>query len=189
MSWINPLKRDSPDTLVAPPLNIIIINSKKNEEFNDKHRRLIAKIAPICIAYNFHLTLVNFQINSSPLNFAKEIAPATSIGSGGKKLITLAEKGRLQISVLPISNNFGKKIILTSKPDQKKSIDINQIAKISTEKKIALIFGTDDKRNKNINRLLDNSEYHCDVSNKNIKLELDTEIGAITTIIHKIRTT
>ena len=66
---------------------------------------------------------------------------------------------------------------------------MNSNKKISTEKKIALIFGTDDKRNKNINRLLDNSEYHCDVSNKNIKLELDTEIGAITTIIHKIRTT
>jgi len=174
---------------VAPPLNIIIINSKNNEEFNDKHRRLIAKIAPICIAYNFHLTLVNFQINSSALNFAKEIAPATSIGSGGEKLITLAEKGRLQMTNLPITNNFGKLIICTSKPNQKKIVDINQIAKLSKEKKIALIFGTDDQRNKNINRLLDSSEYHCDVSKKNIKLEVDTEIGAITTIIHEIRTT
>ena len=65
---------------MAPPLNIIVINSKKNEGFNDKHRRLIAKIAPICIAYDFHLTLVNFQIKDTAVDFAKEIAPATSIG-------------------------------------------------------------------------------------------------------------
>tara|TARA_B110000438_G_scaffold143056_1_gene137939 strand:+ start:7853 stop:8377 length:525 start_codon:yes stop_codon:yes gene_type:complete len=174
---------------VAPPLNIIIINSNKNEEFNDKHRRLIAKIAPICMAYNFHLTLVNFQINSSALDFAKEIAPATSIGSGGEKLITLAEEGRLQITNLPIANNFGEIIICTSKPEQKKITNIKTISNLSKENKISLIFVIDDKRNKNINKLLENSKYHCDISNNNIKLELDTEIGAITSIVHKIRTT
>jgi hypothetical protein len=174
---------------VAPPLNIIIINSKKNEEFNDKHRRLIAKIAPICMAYNFHLTLVNFQINGSALDFAKEIAPATSIGSGGEKLITLAEKGRLEITNLPIANNFGKIIICTSKPEQKKITNVKTIANLSKENKISLIFVIDDKRNKDINKLLESSKYHCDISNKNIKLELDTEIGAITSIVHRIRTT
>ena len=92
---------------MAPPLNIIVINSKKNEDFNDKHRRLIAKIAPICIAYDFHLTLANFQINDTALNFAKEIAPATSIGSSGEKLINLAQKGKLLITDLPLGTNFG----------------------------------------------------------------------------------
>lgn len=174
---------------MAPPLNIIVINSKKNEDFNDKHRRLIAKIAPICIAYDFHLTLANFQINDTALNFAKEIAPATSIGSSGEKLINLAQKGKLLITDLPLGTNFGKVIICTSKPNKDKSADINIIAELSQKKKIALIFGTDEIRNKNINKLLENSDYHCDISKKNIKLELDTEIGAIASIIHKIRTT
>lgn len=174
---------------MTPPLNIIVVNSKKNEDFNDSHRRLIAKIAPICIAYNFHLTLVNFQINGTALNFAKEIAPATSIGSGGEKLINLAEKGRLQITELPLATTFGKIVICTSKPDDKKNSDITQIAKLSKETKIALVFITDEKRNKNIKKLLDISNYHCDISTKNIKLELDTEIGALTSILNKIRTT
>ena len=173
---------------MAPPLNIIVINSKKNEDFNDKHRRLIAKIAPICIAYDFHLTLVNFQIKDTAVDFAKEIAPATSIGSSGEKLITLAQKGKIQITELPITNNFGKMIICTSKPNKKKNVDINYVARLSKERKVALIFGTDEKKNKNINKLLENSDYHCDISGKNIKLELDTEIGAITSIIQKIRT-
>ena len=170
------------------PLNIIVVNSKKNEDFSDKHRRLIAKIAPICIAYDFHLTLVNFQIKDTAVDFAKEIAPATSIGSGGEKLITLAQKGKIQITELPITNNFGKMIICTSKPNKKKNVDINYVARLSKERKVALIFGTDEKKNKNINKLLESSDYHCDISGKNIKLELDTEIGAITSIIQTIRT-
>ena len=174
---------------MTPPLNIIVVNSKKNEDFNDRHRRLIAKIAPICIAYDFHLTLVNYQIKDTALNFAKEIAPATSIGSSGEKLITLAQKGKLQITELPLATNFGKIIICTSRPNKEKNTDIVKIAELSKETKIALIFGTDEIRNKNINKLLENSDHHCDISTKHIKLELDTEIGAITSIIHKIRTT
>ena len=47
---------------MAPPLNLVLVNSKSNGNFSDSHRRLIAKIAPVCFAYNFHLILVNLIV-------------------------------------------------------------------------------------------------------------------------------
>ena len=88
---------------MAPPLNVVLINSKSNEAFNDEHRRLIAKISPICYAYNYHLVLVNFVIDNSPLDFAREIATSTSIGKNGERLIELAKKGKIKITKLPLS--------------------------------------------------------------------------------------
>ena len=127
---MNPLKRDSPDNSVAPPLNIVLINSKTNSSFNDEHRRLIAKFSPVCYAYNYHLILVNFKIETSPLDFAKEIAPSTSIGKSGERLIELAKKGMIKITNLPISGDLGKIVICTSKPEKSKAQDNYMISEL-----------------------------------------------------------
>ena len=172
---------------MTPSLNLVLINSKSNDDFSDSHRRLIAKIAPVCFAYNFHLILVNFKIDDSPLNFAKEIAPSTSIGKSGERLVELAKKGMIQIMNLPITGKIGETIICTSRPHKKKTIDIVEIAEISRKRKIALVFGCDENRNQNVRKLLDFAKYHLDISNKRIKLEIDAEIGAIANNIHELR--
>jgi hypothetical protein len=172
---------------VAPPLNLVLVNSKSNDNFSDSHRRLIAKIAPVCFAYNFHLILVNFKIDDSPLNFAKEIAPSTSIGESGERLVELAKKGMVQITNLPITGKIGKTIICTYMPDKKKNINIEKIAEMSKNEKLALVFGCDENRNKNIRKLLDFAKYHLDISGKEIKLEIDSEIGAVANNIHELR--
>ena len=172
---------------MAPPLNLVLVNSKSNDKFSDSHRRLIAKIAPVCFAYNFHLILVNFKIDDSPLNFAKEMAPSTSIGESGERLVELAKKGMIQITNLPITGKIGKTIICTSKPDKKKVVNVEKIAEISKNEKLALVFGCDGNRNKNIRKLLDFAKYHLDISDKGIKLEIDLEIGAIANNIHELR--
>ena len=168
---------------MAPPLNIVLINSKTNSSFNDEHRRLIAKFSPVCYAYNYHLILVNFKIETSPINFAKEIAPSTSIGKSGERLIELAKKGMIKVTNLPINENLGKMVICTSKPEESKVKSHDMISKILKKEKIALIFGCDENRNKNIRKLLEKADYHLDISEKGIKLSLDTEIGAVTSII------
>ena len=91
---------------MPPPLNVVLVNSKSNETFNDEHRRLIAKISPICYAYNYHLVLVNFVIDNSPVDFAREMATSTSIGKSGERLIELAKKGRRRVL-----DNFTQKIV------------------------------------------------------------------------------
>ena len=173
---------------MAPPLNLVLVNAKSTDIFSDSHRRLIAKIAPVCFAYNFHLILVNFKIDDSPLNFAKEIAPSTSIGESGERLVELAKKGMIQITNLPIAGKIGETVICTSRPDKSKVTNIEKIAEMSKNEKLALVFGCDENRNKNVRKLLDFTKYHLDISNKGIKLEIDSEIGAIANNIHELRT-
>ena len=171
---------------MAPPLNVVLVNSKSKETFNDEHRRLIAKISPICYAYNYHLVLVNFVIDNSPLDFAREMATSTSIGKSGERLIELAKKGRIKITKLPISEDLGKIVICTSKTEKTKSENPKNIFALSKKRKIALIFGCDKKRNKNVRNLLKKAEYHLDISNKGIELSLDSEIGAVASIINNL---
>ncbi|MBE27897.1 MAG: hypothetical protein CMB06_02145 [Euryarchaeota archaeon] len=172
---------------MAPPLNIVLVNSKSSERFNEEHRRLITKFSPVCHAYNFHLVLVNFKINLSPLDFAREMASSTSIGNSGETLVELAKKGKLKITKLPLKNDLGKTIICTSEPDGLKIKNAEEIASLLKKETVALIFGCDRKHNKNIRNLIKSSNYHLDISNNGIKLSLDTELGAITTLIKNLK--
>ena len=171
---------------MPPPLNVVLVNSKSNETFNDEHRRLIAKISPICYAYDYHLVLVNFVIDNSPVDFAREMATSTSIGKSGERLLEIAKNGRIRITKLPLSENLGKIVICTSKPDKSKAKSSKNIAVLSKKEKIALVFGCDKKRNKNVRNLLKKAEYHLDISNKGIELNLDSEIGAVASIINNL---
>ena len=172
---------------MAPPVNIVIVNSKSNEKFSDDHRRLITKFSPVCHAYNFHLVLVNFKINSSPLDFARRMAPSTSVGNSGESLIELAKMGKLKITKLPLKSNFGRTIICTSEPNNLKTKNVKEVANLMKKETITLIFGCEMKHNKNIRDLIKSANYHLDISNNGIKLSLDTELGAITTLIKNLK--
>jgi len=114
------------------------------------------------------------------------MATSTSIGKSGERLIELAKKGRIKITKLPLSEDLGKVVICTSKPDKIKSENSRNIAVLSKKEKIALVFGCDKKRNKNVRNLLKKAEYHLDISNKGIELNLDSEIGAVASIINNL---
>ena len=172
---------------MTPPLNLVLLNTKKNKGLSEIHRRCIVRIVPLCTAYDLHLTLANFGIGDSPIEFAKKTAPSTSIGKGGQRFIELAKKGKVQITQLPLPQNIGTTVICTSKPDRSKSRNHQDIVKLSRNKKIALIFGCDEHQNQITRKITSNSEHHFDVSGKKIKLVLDTEIGAITSILSKLR--
>ena len=174
-----PLKRDSPSPLVTAPINLVLINPKKNTGMDEENRRIIARVAPVCLAYNFHLLLVDFKIKETPLDFAKNIAPSTSIGKGGENLIKLCEDGKVKITNLQLPQNIGEKIICTSQPTKSKKITLNEIVKLSEQKTMALIFGMDLRTNQILKNIKDESYGHLDITNKKIRLSLDSEIGAV----------
>ena len=174
-----PLKRDSPSLLVTPPINLVLINPKRNTKISEENRRLIARVAPVCLAYNFHLLLVDFGIKETPLDFAKNMAPSTSIGKGGENLIELCKNGKVKITDLQLPQNIGEKIICTSQPTKSKKIKLNEIINLSEQKTIALIFGIDQRTNKILKKIKDESYGHLDITNKKIRLSLDSEIGAV----------
>ena len=174
-----PLKRDSPSLSVTPPINLVLINPKKNTGMNEENRRLIARVAPVCLAYKFHLLLVDFGIKETPLDFAKNMAPSTSIGKGGENLIKLCEDGKVKITNLQLPQNIGEKIICTSQPKDSKKKNLNEVKKMADKKSIALVFGIDRRTNKILKKIKDESYGHLDITNKKIRLSLDSEIGAV----------
>jgi len=172
---------------VERPLTIALFNQSKNKNIDEKNRRLIAKIVPLCKAYNFHLILVNYKIDLSPIDFTKSIAQSTSIGKNGKIFVELAKKGLLQIKNLPLPQNCGEQIICTSNPDEIKAKNKKDIVELADKEKICLIFGIDKISNQISKKIRNQAKYHFDISNKKIKFELDTEIGAVCNLIFKLR--
>ena len=170
---------------MTAPLNLVLLNAKKSERLTEEKRRLIAKVVPLCIAYNLHLVLANFEIKDTPIKFAERMADATSIGNKGRKFIELAKKGYVQIEKLPLSSNLGESIICTSEPDKKKEIELKDVTRIVNEKKTALVFGI--SQNRIMKKIVNNSKWHFDVSKKNIELSLDTEIGAVISLVSRFR--
>ena len=146
---------------------------------NEENRRLIARIAPVCLAYNFHLLLVDFGIKETPLDFAKKMAHSTSIGKGGENLIKLCNDGKVKITNLQLPQNIGEKIICTSQPKESKKKKLNEVKKMANEKSIALVFGIDRRTNKMLKKIKEESYGHLDITNKKIRLSLDSEIGAV----------
>ncbi len=174
-----PLKRESPSHIVTPPVNLVLINPKKNSGIDEGNRRLISRVAPVCLAYNLHLCLVDFGIKETPLDFARRIAPSTSIGKGGENLIKLCEKGKVTISNLQLLQNIGQKVICTSQPENSKEKTLDNIIRISREKAISFIFGINQRTNKVLKKIKNESYAHLDITKKRIQLSLDSEIGAV----------
>ena len=112
-----PLKRESPSQLVTPPVNLVLINPKKNTEIDEENRRLIARVAPVCLAYDLHLWLANFGTKKTPLGFAESIAPSTSIGKGGEDFIEICKRGKVNFTDLQLPQNIGLQIICTNLPN------------------------------------------------------------------------
>ena len=174
-----PLKREPPSHIVTRPVNLVLINPKKNSEIDEGNRRLIARVAPVCLAYDLHLWLIDFGIKETPLDFARRIAPSTSIGKGGKNLIKLCEQGKVKISNLQLPQNLGQRIICTSQPESSKRIALNDVLKISTKNTISFIFGINKRTNKVLKKIKDESYGQLDITEKRISLSLDSEIGAV----------
>ena len=172
---------------MTPPLNVVLLNTRKSDEISEINRRWIARVVPLCIAYDLHLTLANFEIRDSPTEFAKKMAPSTSIGKGGQRFIELAKKGWVQITKLPLPENVGTTVICTSKPDKVKSKNYHNIVALARNEKIAIVFGCDEQRNQITKKIMANSEYHLDITGKKIRLGLDTEIGAVTSILYELK--
>ena len=71
------------------------------------------------------------------------------------------------------------KIICTNQPDNSNEKRLSDIIKISTEKTISFIFGTNKRTNKVLKKIRDESYAHLDITKKRIELSLDSEIGAV----------
>ncbi|RLF88785.1 DUF531 domain-containing protein [Thermococci archaeon] len=170
-------------------ITLALYNSYDPKKLHDAHLRAIARAAPICYAFEFHLAIVGFPFdNKKAVELAEEIAQNTTIGESGKYLIELSKKDKFHVLEFPKKGfppQFGHLVATTRKPDDKKAIKSMEIAKraLKGESFLLLVGLGRHGLPKEIFKL---SEYHLDITDgKGISLETCTAIGSIPA---KIRT-
>ena len=120
-----------------------------------------------------------FQITPIMPSFAESIAPSTSIGKGGENLIRLCKQGKVKILDNQLPQNIGKMVTCTNQPEYSRKKELEDIVTLSKQETIALIFGIDQRSNKMLKKIKEESYCHLDITNNKIRLSLDSEIGAV----------
>ncbi|ADT84760.1 DUF531 domain-containing protein [Thermococcus barophilus] len=169
-------------------LTLALYNSYDPKKVHEAHLRAIARAAPICYAFDFHLALIGFPFNEKPLDLSEKISENTTIGEGGKYLLELAKKNKFHLLEFPkrgFPPQFGTIIATTRKPDEHKEISAIEVAKRALKgESFMLIVGLG--RHGLPEEIFKLAEYHLDITDgKRISLETCTAIGSIPT---KIRT-
>ncbi len=160
---------------------ICLVNTYDKLKLHEIHLRTIARAAPLCYAFNFHLALLDFPFWKNEKEVAKEVSEYTTIGEGGKYLIELFESGKLHL-IDKIPAHFGEVIATTSKPDKNKSLSYEDISNFPSA---TFLIGLG--RRGLPKELLKSVRYHFDVTQRGISLETCSAIGAIAMAIHMIR--
>ena len=166
-----------------------LYNSYDPNRIHEAHLRAIARAAPICYAFEFHLALIGFPFEEKKAtDLAEKIAQNTTIGEGGKYLIELAKRNKLHLLDFPKKGfppQFGHIVATTRKPNEKKAIKSLEIAERALKgESFFLIVGLG--RHGLPKEIFKLSEYHLDITDgKRVSFETCTAIGSIPT---KIRT-
>jgi uncharacterized protein len=162
-------------------LTLGIVNTYDKIKVLDAHYRAIARAAPICHAFGFHLSFYDFPFKMNAEELVAFVMKKTTIGDSGAYLKILYEKNHLSISDLPNKGfpaHFGEIVITTSKPDPKRQILPEKIAEDALRNRSFLfLVGLGHKGLPK--EILNIGKYHLDVTCKGLSLETCTAIGAI----------
>jgi uncharacterized protein len=162
-------------------LTLGIVNTYDKIKILDAHYRAIARAAPICHAYEFHLALYDFPFKMNTEELVSFVMEKTTIGESGSYLKTLYEKNHFSVSDLPKKGfpaHFGDIVITTSKPNPKKHVLPARIAEEAL-KNHSFLFLVGLGHKGLPKELFDRGKYHLDITCKGLSLETCTAIGAI----------
>lgn len=168
-------------------VTIGLYNTYDRQRFREAHRRVLARSAPLAMAFDFNLATFGFPFpedRKTPLKMAEFVADSTSIGEGGRYFIEIARMGRFQSFPYPKKGfppQLGISVITTSKPF-KEIISPREIgARVKNGESFLIVFGLGphgmNRREKEIGK------YHMDISENKISMETCTAIGAVSGII------
>ncbi len=168
-------------------ITIALYNTYDRRKFREAHRRVLARSAPLAMAFGFNLASFGFPFpenRKTPVEIADFVAESTTIGEGGKYFREIAEKGRFLFFPYPKSGfppQLGIPIITTSKPEKEEITAYEIGRRIVSGESFLLIFGLGphglDKKTKTLGK------YHFDLTERGISLETCVAIGALSGII------
>ena len=163
---------------------ICLVNTYDKLKLHEIHLRSIARAAPLCYAFGFHLALKDFPFWKSEKEMAEQVAEYTTIGEHGRYIIELLNAGRIHL-IETIPAHFGDVIATTSKPDEKKRIRLKDLGELVSKRSAVFLVGLG--RRGLPKDILKTSRYHFDVTEKGISLETCSAIGAIATAIWLVK--
>ncbi len=157
-----------------------LVNTYDKLKLHEAHLRSIARAAPLCYSYDFHLALLDFQFWQSKEEMIESVTEYTTIGEGGKYLKRLDEEGRLHM-VSKIPAHFGEVIATTSKP-VKSVLSLEELANLSSA---CFLIGLG--RRGLPKDLINRARYNLDITFKNISLETCSAMGALMSLVWVVR--
>jgi hypothetical protein len=166
-------------------ITIGLYNSYDPRQFREPHRRVIARVGGLAMAYDMNLALFGFPFPEEikePKELANFVAGTTSIGSHGDYFMDLAEEGRFLSFPYPAKGyppQLGIPILTTSKPDPKKQITLKQTAEmVMNGQSILLVFGLGPHGlPKDAASVM---KMNLDITKGGYSLETCTALGAVT---------
>ncbi len=164
--------------------NVLALHDTYEGKLSPIHIRMIARAAPLCIAYGLDLALLNFPAKDLD-SLVKKVSADTNIGKGGRYLKELIRENRILLINKP--DEAGLAIATTSHPDNKKKIELEKarkLAKNHPQKRLCVIMGLGRKGLPK--SLLANIDYHTEITGSNVPLETSTAMGIIAQMIGKL---
>ncbi len=162
-------------------ITLCLVNTYDKLKLHEAHLRSIARIAPICYAFDFHLALYDFPFWKKEEEVVKDVCEYTTIGEGGRYLRELYERGKVHI-IDSFESRFGEVIATTSNPEESKRISLEDVAELRSA---IFLFGLGRKGLPK--DVLKKAKYHFEATGKNVSLETCTAIGVVAALIWVVR--
>lgn len=165
-------------------ITLALYNSYDPNKFREPHRRVLARAGGLAMAFDMNLVMLGFPIPEdvkTPREIAEWVADTTSIGGHGDYFMELAERGRFMKFPYPSKGfppQLGEPILTTSKPAEKKSISIQNVADmVKNGNSVVLVFGIGPHGvPKDVAAI---PKYDLDVTGGGFSLETCTALGAV----------
>lgn len=171
-------------------ITLALYNSYDPVKFREPHRRVIARVGGLAMAFDMNLALFGFPFPeeiTQPRELAKWVAETTSIGSHGDYFVDLAEQGRFMSFPYPAKGlppQLGEPILTTCKPDPKKSISLEELSsEIKNGQSVVLIFGIGPHGCPK--EMFSMTKRHLDITGGKYSLETCTALGAVAGALHQ----
>ena len=165
-------------------ITLCLVNTYDKLKLHEIHLRRIARAAPICYAYGFHLALLEFPFWESEEEMVSKVADYTTLGEGGGYARSLLENGKIHL-IDRIPAHFGEVVATTSKPDQKK-ISTEELRKLLKKGSVTFLIGLG--RRGLPREMIKKARYQLDVTWKGVSLETCSAIGVIAATAYWLRT-
>jgi len=159
---------------------ICLINTYDKLKLHEIHLRTIARAAPICYAYDFHLALLDFPFWRHEEEIVNEITEYTTIGESGRFARKLLEDGKVHL-IEKIPAHFGEVIATTSKPEGR-ALEIDELKKLLKEASVTFLIGLG--RRGLPREIVKKSKYQLDITWKGVSLETCSAIGVISATVY-----